>query len=92
MTKLVKKLSDKGYKYFDWNVDSNDTSTTNTDTIINNVINGIKNKQVSVVLQHDIKPASIEATRQIIEYGLSNGYTFLPLNQNSPGAHHGLNN
>lgn len=92
MTKLVKELSDKGYKYFDWNVDSNDTSTTNTDTIINNVINGIKNKQVSVVLQHDIKPASIEATRQIIEYGLSNGYTFLPLNQNSPGAHHGLNN
>lgn len=56
------------------------------------MINGIKNKQVSVVLQHDIKPASIEATRQIIEYGLSNGYTFLPLNQNSPGAHHGLNN
>lgn len=92
MTRLVKSVTEKGYAYFDWNVESKDTSTTNSNTIANNVISGIKNKKVSVVLQHDIKPASIEATKQIIEYGLANGYTFLPLNHDSPSAHHGINN
>ena len=92
MTRLAKKVTDLGYKYFDWNVDSGDTSTINADKIANNVINGIKNFNNSVVLMHDIKYANKEALEKILYYGLSNGYTFLPLTEDSPTAHHGINN
>lgn len=92
ITRLSKQLQEKGYVYFDWNVDSKDTSTTNSQKIANNVINGIKNKSKSVVLMHDIKPANGQALEKIITYALSNGYTFLPLDESSPTAHHRIAN
>ena len=92
MTRLSKLLKEKGYVYFDWNVDSMDTSTINSDKIANNVINGMKNNKYSVVLMHDIKYANKEALDKILYYGLTNGYTFLPLDEGSPTAHHGINN
>lgn len=93
MTQLTKSLQDDGYHYFDWNVSSGDAGeTTQTSKVIENVINGCSGKQVSVVLQHDIKGFSVDAVKDIIEWGLSNGYTFKPLDENSPTAHHGVNN
>ena len=41
---------------------------------------------------HDIKKANIESVDKIISYGLENGYTFLPLDSNSPIIHHSVNN
>lgn len=92
MTALSKETEIRGYKYFDWNVDSRDTSTSNSTKIANNVINGMKSHNYSVVLQHDTKKASVNAVEAIIKYGLANGYTFLPLDMTSPTAHHGINN
>ena len=57
-----------------------------------NVIEGIKSNNVSVVLQHDIKNFSVDAVEQIIEWGLSEGYTFLPITSTTPMSHHGVNN
>lgn len=92
MTILSKETQIRGYKYFDWNVDSMDTSCSNSDTIANNIIKGVKSHNYSIVLQHDIKKASVEAVEKVIKYGLANGYTFLPLDITSPTAHHGINN
>ena len=93
MTRLTQDLTDMGYEYYDWNVLSGDAGeTTDTDVVAQNVINGISNHNVSIVLQHDIKGFSVAAVEQIIIWGLSNGYTFLPLTPGSPTAHHGLNN
>lgn len=92
MPGIAKELETRGYKYFDWNVNSDDTSTTNKETIKNNIINGIKQNNYSVVLQHDLKPASIEAVVGVIEYGLLNGYTFLPLTIESPTVQHKISN
>ena len=63
-----------------------------SDTIANNIIKGVKSHNYSIVLQHDIKKASVEAVEKVIKYGLANGYTFLPLDITSPTAHHGINN
>jgi len=87
---IIKKLNDEGYTYFDWNVDSGDTSSKNKNTIAKNIINGIKANNSSIVLQHDLYPSSIEATIEVIEYGLSKGYKFLPLDSNSPTMHHAV--
>ncbi len=91
MTVLTGEVQARGYHYFDWNVSSNDTATSNSATIASNVIKSLRGGTY-IVLQHDTKPGSIRAVKSIIEYGLANGYTFLPLDESSPTAHHGLNN
>lgn len=93
MTRLTQALTDMGYQYFDWNVSSGDAGeTTSTDQVFENVTSGMRNHNVSVVLQHDIKGFSVAAVERIIVWGLANGYTFLPLDATSPTAHHRVNN
>ena len=93
MTRLAKAVTDMGYQYFDWNVSSGDAGeTTDTDQVAANIINGCTGRKASVVLQHDIKDYSVAAVEQVINWGLSNGYTFRPLDLTSPGAHHGIAN
>ena len=93
MTTLTKAVTDQGYKYFDWNVSSGEAGgTTSTEEVYQNVVNGIKSHNVSVVLQHDIKSFSVNAVERIIQWGLANGYTFLPLTTSTEDVHHGVNN
>ena len=93
MSKLSQGLAYRGYLYCDWNVSSSDAGgATTADAVAANVISGIKNRKVSVVLQHDTKGYSVDAVEQIIVWGLANGYTFLPMTENTPMVHHGVNN
>ena len=93
MSRLAYTMTNMGYRYFDWNVTSGDAGeTTRTRTVIANVKEGCSEHRVSVVLQHDIKDFSVDAVEEIILWALNNGYTFLPLDESSPGMHHGINN
>lgn len=92
MTELAHKLTKDGYYYFDWNVDSNDTETKDSEQIFKNVINEIEKKDISVVLMHDIKKYNIESVDKIISYGLKNGYTFLPIDETTPLVQHSIKN
>ncbi len=87
MTELAKQMTDAGYSYFDWNVDSYDSrSSSNTQKIITETINQIKTKKNAVVLMHDIHKKTVEAVPAVIEYCLNNGYTFKVLDENSPAV------
>ncbi len=89
MTTLTEAVQDAGFQYFDWNVDSNDAGgAKKASTVSANVIGGAAQQRISVVLQHDIHPYSVNAVEDIILWGLDNGYTFLPLEPDSPNAHH----
>ena len=89
MSRLIKSVQDRGFVFFDWNVDSDDAGSANTaDAVFQNVKDGVKGKQYSVVLQHDTRKYSVEAVEKIILWGLENGYTFLPLDSSSPTCHH----
>lgn len=93
MTRLTRTVADAGYQYFDWNVDSNDAGgAKSADEVFENVVKGVGTKRIAIVLQHDVKPFSVEAVEQILIWGLENGYTFLPLEPSSPGCHHRVNN
>ena len=93
ITDIVKDLNEMGYLYYDWNVVSGDDGTyKDADSIANAVISAIKTKSVSCVLQHDLTSYSVEATVQIIEWGLANGYTFLTLDATSPVFHQNIRN
>ena len=85
MTRLSKMLDAMGYRYFDWNVSSGDAGeTTDPDEIYKNIIGGIQQRDVSIVLQHDIKKYSIDAVENVIKWALKNGYTFKALTTDSP--------
>jgi peptidoglycan/xylan/chitin deacetylase (PgdA/CDA1 family) len=89
MTRLVKCVKDYGLRYFDWNVDSGDAGGAGTTwEVFQNVVNGIGNMQVAVVLQHDTLGYSVDAVEQIILWGIENGYTFAPLTMDSPACEH----
>lgn len=93
MSKLTQDVTDQGFQYFDWNVLSGDAGeTTSTDTVFQNVINGVQKRKVSIVLQHDTQGFSVDAVEKIIVWGLAHDYTFLPLSSTSPTAHHSVNN
>ncbi len=84
MTLLSKEMIKKGYVYFDWNVDCNDSRYSNSQSVIKSTIEQISKKKSSVVLMHDIKPYTVDAVPAIIEHCLKNGYTFKALDKNSP--------
>ena len=93
MTRLTQEVEARGYRYFDWNVDSKDAGGAKTaDEVYNNVIGGVSVRKTSVVLQHDIHGFSVDAVERIIQWGLANGYTFKAMTMDSPGCHHGVNN
>ena len=89
MSRLVKAVEERGYTYFDWNVSSGDAGdTTSADVVYRNVIDGIKAQEVSVVLMHDSLDYTVSAVERIITWCLENGYVLLPLDHDSPTAHH----
>ena len=95
MTRLTKLVEEKGFRYFDWTIDSKDTGGAKTPlAVCQNVISGILNekREYSIVLQHDIKGYSVDAVEAIIRWGLENGYTFLPIDENTPQYHHTVRN
>ena len=93
MTRLAKALTEMGYTYFDWNVDSNDAGGAKTaDEVFKNITKGVQARNESVVLQHDTKEYSVEAVERVIAWALVNGYRFEPLTEDSPTFHHPINN
>ena len=93
MTRLTKKLTEMGYTYFDWNVDSKDAGGAKTpDEVYRNVVNGISTNRTSVVLMHDIHWTTLNAVERIIKWGLANDCSFYALTASSPTMHHGVNN
>lgn len=95
MTRLTKQVEAAGFTYFDWTIDSKDTGGAKTpQAVFRNVVDGVLNakQDYSIVLQHDIKSYSVDAVESIILWGLANGYTFLPMDANTPAYHHTVRN
>ncbi len=94
MTKLSKSIVEKGYSYFDWNVDSEDASgkKLSSTQVKDNVINSLREGRVNIVLQHDIKEFSVNAVDSIIKEAKEMGYTFDNIDNSTPSCKHGVNN
>ncbi len=93
MTRLTTAVKAQGYRYFDWNVDSNDAGgATTADRVFYNVIKGVSEHTNSIVLQHDTKSYSVDAVERIIRWGLENGYSFQALTDTSLVCEHKVKN
>lgn len=78
MSYLTKEVLNQGYHYYDWNIDSRDAEGKKytADELAKFVISHLSCDKVNMVLMHDIKSTTKDAVGKIIDYGLSNGYTF----------------
>lgn len=93
MTDLTHMVLEKGYRYFDWNVDSNDAGGARSSSeVYNNVTSHLSKNRSNVVLMHDIKATTRDAIRNIIKYGKANGYSFDKINMDTYMIRHGVNN
>ena len=94
MTTLVKEVTNAGYHYFDWNVDSSDAwSARNSNDVYNNVINNLK-KGTNIVLMHDLSSneKTVNVLEKIIKDAKEKGYIFANITMNIKEIHHGINN
>ena len=96
MSYLTVEVVNRGYSYFDWNVDSNDAGSDvgNSTNIYYNVVNNVSHSRANVVLMHDSANhrATVNALSDIIRYGKDNGYTFKAIDDSTPVIRHGVNN
>ena len=94
MSRLSNSLKEKGYKYYDWNIDSNDAGGANAEQEYANVIGALQNntRDINMVLMHDVKVSTRDALDGIIKDALNLGYTFSNINEYTKEVHHGINN
>lgn len=95
MTAATQTMTDMGFVYFDWNVDSNDAGgASSSDEIYNNVTSTLVEGRTNVVLMHDAanKIYTLEALPRIIDYGLENGFEFQAITSDTTLVQHGVNN
>ncbi len=94
MSTLTKEVLQKGYRYYDWNIDSKDaeSGTHTADEIAQNVISSLSKNKVNMVLLHDIKSSTRDALQKIICYGKENGYTFDKITMNTEMITQHVNN
>lgn len=91
MTELTQRVINEGFRYFDWNIDSDDAGRAKTsEDVYNNVISGIKENRSNVVLMHDFSnnEKTVNALENIINYGLENGFVFRKITDETPMITH----
>lgn len=82
---IVAEMNRRGFTYFDWNISSEDaTSSYTEDSIYKNVMDGCRGRTNCVVLMHDSanKAETVAALKRIIPDLINEGYTFSPLDEN----------
>ncbi len=96
MTLLTREVLSRGYRYHDWNVDSNDAGSCakvgSSVCVYNSVIKGLSLNKCNMVLMHDIKSYTANAISDIIRYGKQNGYTFEVITMDTPMVTQRVNN
>ncbi len=90
MKELAQHMTDLGYTFYDWNVDSMDAATFRQDknVIVNRVLEDAKYVKHANILMHDLDPKDTtpEALPEIIEGLKAQGFIFESLNHESPKA------
>ena len=96
MSRVTKRSEREGWVYFDWNVSSGDAGGNGVpcDKIYHNVVDSLKPGRENVVLMHDTnaKQTTADALEHIIRTAREQGYSFLPITEETVPVHHGVNN
>ena len=94
MTTLTNEMVKRGYKYYDWNIDSMDASGYSSDKEYEHVIKALRysTRQTNMILMHDIKISTKDSLERIIVDAKNMGYEFSNITDFTPEIHHTVNN
>lgn len=94
MTRLTNEVKKRGYKYFDWNIDSMDASGYTSDMEYEHVITSLRNsdRKTNMILMHDIKISTRDSLERIIIDAKNMGYEFSEITEFTPEVQHMVNN
>lgn len=95
MAEATQTVTEMGFIYFDWNVDSQDAGgAKSAEEVYNNVTSTLVEGRTNVVLMHDAsnKIYTLEALSSIIDYGLEHGFEFKAISLDTKVVHHNVNN
>lgn len=88
MDKMITRVNEEGYKYFDWNVDSMDASATrqSKEVIVESVLKGASGKKSAIILMHDApaKSTTVDALPEIVEGLRKQGFIFKAMTEETP--------
>lgn len=95
MSYLTKEVINRGYLYYDWNVDSEDAGRCvgkDSTCIYSHITSNLSLNKCNMVLMHDIKWNTANALRDVIHFGKNNGYHFAKITEETPMIRQGVNN
>lgn len=90
MSKLAADVQEKGYQYYDWNIDSGDGAGCKKDEIV--ARSATDRYSHAVILFHDsaAKDETVEALPEVMEYYKGQGYEFRAIDRESFVPHHNI--
>lgn len=82
---IIEEMTRRGFRFYDWNVDSNDAGEATWSEMYASVPDAIENNYRSVVLFHDSaqRENTVYVLEDIIKLLISKGYTFDKINNNT---------
>lgn len=99
MTTLTSELENRGYIYFDWNVFIQDAGecakrsvSDPSSCVIDYFKKGLHKNRPNIVLMHDIKSYTANALESMIQYAISQNYTFSQITDSTPPCHQKIAN
>jgi peptidoglycan/xylan/chitin deacetylase (PgdA/CDA1 family) len=95
MSELAQEVVAEGYQYYDWDASCGDGAVHTADELVDATIADTSYGYQSIVfLMHDgaAKETTVEALPRIIEYFVSEGYEFAPIDRSTCVPHHGIGN
>lgn len=91
LPRLVRRVQEEGYRYFDWNVSSTDAAQAvqPKEEIVGAVLSAAANKTNAIVLMHDArgKTTTVEALPEVIRELRKLGFRFEVLHKDSHAVH-----
>ncbi len=79
---IIKEMTRRGFRYYDWNVDSGDAAGANWTQMYNSIPKDIKNKNRSFVLMHDKENTTL-VLEDVIPVLQNEGYKFDKINNDT---------
>lgn len=92
MTELTSLVQEKGYQYYDWNVDSGDGAGQGVEELKSNSMTDQFHHVMLLFHDSQSKDNTVEALPSVIEYYKNLGYEFRAIDRESFAPHHGVNN
>lgn len=88
MTKLTQDVQEKGYQYYDWNIDSGDGTGCGKDEIISRSVTDRYGHVMILLHDSQSKTETVEALPAIMDYYKGQGYEFRAIDRESFVPHH----